>query len=123
MHGAVFIGHFAKRRRGSGLVEQGVDFAGGIGIEHEDQLAVGARVAKQIQAVLLGAGKGALVPMHNVGAVILHCAQSDEAFADQALAGVGEGELLEVGIRCRARRPAPECRWRSKRPDKPAARV
>ncbi len=51
---------------------------------------VGARVAEQIETVFLGAGKRALVTIDDVGAVIFHRAERDEAFAHQALAGIGK---------------------------------
>ncbi len=97
VYGAVLVGHLGQRRRPGGFIEQGVHGAGGVGIEHEDLAEVGVGVAQQLEAVLLGAGEGLLVAVNHAGGIVLHRSQRDEAFAHQVLAGVGDGEFLEIG--------------------------
>ena len=95
--GAVLVGDFGDGRRGGGLIEQGVDGAGRVGIEHEDGFEVGVGVLEQLHAVLLGTGEGLLVAEDDARGVVFHLAEGDEALADEALAGIGNDEFLEVG--------------------------
>ena len=84
-------------------VEQGVDGAGGIGVEHEELAEVGVGVAEEFEAVLLGAGEGLLVAVDDAHGVVLDGAEGDEALADETLAGIGHGEFLEIGVDGRLR--------------------
>ena len=95
--GAVLVGDFGDGRRGGGLIEQGVDGAGRVGIQHEDGFEVGVGVLEQFHAVLLGTGEGLLVAEDDARRVFFHLAEGDEALADEALAGIGDDEFLEVG--------------------------
>ena len=95
--GAVLVGDFGDGRRGGGLIEQGVDGAGRVGVQHEDGFEVGVGVLEQFHAVLLGTGEGLLVAEDDARGVVFHLAEGDEALADQALAGIGDDEFLEVG--------------------------
>ena len=81
----------------SGLVEQRVDGARRIGVQHEDRFEVGVGVLEQFHAVLLGAGEGLLVAEDDAGGILFHLAERDEALAHQALAGIGHDEFLEIG--------------------------
>ena len=82
---------------------EGVDRAIRVGVQHEELAEVRVRVAEQLHAVLLWAGKGLLVAVHDVGGILFDAAEGDEALADEALTGVGNGELLEVRIDARFR--------------------
>ena len=53
-------------------------------------------MAQQVEAILLGAGERLLMAVNHVGGILFDFAESDETFTDQALAGVGHGEFLEV---------------------------
>ncbi len=79
--GAVLVGDFGDGRRSGGLIEQGVDGAG----------------REQFHAVLLGTGEGLLVAEDDARCVVFHLAEGDEALADEAFAGVGNDEFLEIG--------------------------
>ena len=78
-------------------VEQGVDGARRVGVQHEDGFEVGVGVLEQFHAVLLGTGEGLLVAEDDARGIFFHLAEGDEALADQALAGIGDDEFLEVG--------------------------
>ena len=52
---------------------------------------------EQLHAVLLGTGKSLLVAEDDARRILFHLAESDEALADQALAGIGHDEFLEIG--------------------------
>jgi len=94
---AVLIGDRGNRCGFGGLIEQRVDGALGVGIQHEELPAVRVRVAKQLKPVLLRPGKRLLVPVHHAAGVVLHRTQGDEPLAHQALPRVGDGKFLEVG--------------------------
>ena len=80
-----------------GLIEQLVDGARRIGVQHEDRFEVSVRVLEQFHAVLLRTGEGLLVAEDDARRILFHLAEGDEALADQALAGIGHDEFLEVG--------------------------
>ena len=88
MHGAVLVGHFADGRARGRLVQQRVDFARRVRVEHEELAEMRVSVAQQFQAVLLRTRERLLVPVHDAGRVFLDRAERDEALAHQALAGV-----------------------------------
>ena len=95
--GAVLVGDLGDGRRGGGLIEQRVDGARGVRVQHEDRFEVRVGVLEQLHAVLLGTGEGLLVAEDDARRILFHLAERDEAFADQALAGIGHDEFLEVG--------------------------
>ena len=95
---AVLVRDLRYRRQRRRLIQQRVDGAFGIGIQHEDLPAVRVRVAQQLEPVLLRPRERLLVPVHHAGGVVLHRAQGDEPLAHQALARVGDGEFLEVRV-------------------------
>ena len=97
VHGAVLVGDLGQRRGCGRLVEQRVDGAVGVGVQHEELAEVRVGVAQQLQAVLLGPGERLLVAVDDAGGVVLDAAERDEALAHQALAGIGHREFLEVG--------------------------
>ena len=65
VHRAVLVGDFGQRRRLRGLIQQRVDRARAVRIQHEDLAEVRVRVAQQLQPILLGAGQRLLVAMHH----------------------------------------------------------
>ena len=106
---AVFVRDLRDRRGLRRLVEQRVDRAGRVRIQHEELPEMGVRVAQQLQTVLLRTGERLLVPMHHAGRILLQSAERDEALPHQPLARIRNGELLEVredpGSESRARTP------------------
>ena len=80
-----------------GLIEQIVDRARRIGVQHEDRFEVSVGVLEQFHAVLLGTGEGLLVAEDDARRILFHLAERDEALADQSLAGIGDDEFLEIG--------------------------
>ena len=80
------------------FVQQPVDRAFAIRIQHEKLAEVRMRMAQNFAPVFLGAGKRLLVTVHNARGVIDYFAQSDEPLAHQAFAGIGNGEYLKVRV-------------------------
>ena len=95
----VFHGHGGLAR--GRLVQNPVDGAVRVRVEHEKLAEMRAGVAQQFHAVALGTRQRLLVPVYDAGRVILDRAKPDEALAREALAGVGNRELLEVGEQAR----------------------
>ena len=93
---AVLIRYRGNRRVFGRFIQQRVDGASGVGIQHEELPAVRVRVAQQLQPVLLRSRERLLVPVHHAAGVVLHRAQGDESLAHQALPRVRDGEFLEV---------------------------
>ena len=88
---AVLVGDLGDGSGLRGLVEQRVDRARRVGVQHEELPEMGVRVAQQLQPVLLRPGERLLVPVDHARGILLHRAERDEALAHQPLA------------RCRAR--------------------
>ena len=80
MNHTIFIRH-CNFRIGIGG-EQRFDLAR-ILVEHEDLAEMGARGAKQIEAVSFRLGQGLFVAENDAGRIILDAAQSDKAAAFQ----------------------------------------
>ncbi len=94
--GLVLVGDARQRLGARGVLQDAIDLAFGIRIEHEELAEMGVAVAQQREPVLLRTRERLLVAVDDALRIILHRAQPDEAFAHQPLAGIGIGELLKV---------------------------
>ena len=98
MPGAVFIRDDRDRRGFRRLVEQRVNRAGRVRIQHKELPEMGVRVPQQLQTVFLRSRERLLVAMHHAGRILLQSAERDEALPHQAFARIRNGELLEVRV-------------------------
>ena len=75
--GSVLVRHDGRRLLSGRFVEDRVDLARRIGVQHKELPAMRMRVPQQFEAVLLGSTERALVAMHDPRRVVLHGAQPD----------------------------------------------
>ena len=86
---AIFIGHINGRSGVRIRGEQGIDLPG-IFVQQKKLFVVNPRGSKQVKAVGLGLGQCLLVPIDDLGGIILHPAQRNES---PALETFPEGEV------------------------------
>src|SRR5205823_10810865 len=98
--GAVGVRDLGPRRLPGRRLERGPRRPGGIGVQREDGGDVGARGAREAQAVLLGPGMGALVRAHAAGPVSLDAHAAEEPTPREPFAS-GAFVLLGVNPECR----------------------
>src|SRR5271167_3254723 len=95
---AEFVENIKRRGTRRRAVEQLVDFALRVRIQHEELLELRAGVAQQFKAIFLRAGERLLVTVDHARRIWLEFAEPDEALACEAFAGIGNGEILEVNV-------------------------
>src|SRR4051812_9424033 len=96
MRGAVLVRDLRDRRGFRRFVEQGVDGAGRIRVQHEKLTEMCVCMAQQLESILFGSGERLLMPMHHAGGILLDRAERDEALAHEPLTGIRQSEFLEI---------------------------
>ena len=101
MQDAVLVGYF-EFGWGAGVEDDLVGGERGVGVEHVDLLAVGARGLEEREAVGLVLGEGLFVAVDDVVGVVRELAECDEAAALADL--VRAGDLVGLGVAVERRR-------------------
>lgn len=99
MGDAVFIVDFSSWRTGFfDFGENRVDTLLRVGVEQKKLASMDTRVAKQFEAVGLGAGQGVLMAENHASGIFFELASTDKAAASAALGCAGHGKFLRVSI-------------------------